>query len=141
MNQSERRYHPIQMVRHLFGGREKQDVSPQISTEQNKEDEPHVYQVRITGHGVYVDDVTLGQHFFRTSMGGPEGKGSWFWLAGEGSPFDEDASLPLGEARRTIWDEDAPLLSGSQTDHLDSLVNDAQQLPTEEPPALPPPAE
>jgi len=141
MNQSERKgCHPIEIVRQLFGGRGKQDVSPQISTEQSKEDEPHVYQVRITGHGAYVDDVTLGQHFFRTSMGGPEGKGSWFWLAGEGSPFDEDASLP-GEVRRTIWDYDASLQPGSQTDHLDSLVNDAQQPPAEEPLALPPSAE
>ena len=112
------------MIRQLFGGKGKQDVSPQISTEQSKEDEPHVYQVRITEHGIYVDDVTLGQHFFRTS-GGPEGEGSWFLLAGKGSPFDEDASLP----------------PGGQTDHLDSLVNDAQQPPAEEPPALPPSAE
>jgi len=113
------------MVRHLFGGREKQDVSPQISTEQSKEEQPHVCQVRITGHGVYVNDVTLGQHFFRTSMGGPEGKGSWFWLAGEGSPFDDDASLP----------------PGGQTNHLDSLVNDLQQRPIEKSPVLSPPAE
>ncbi len=111
--------HPRQLLRRLFRREETVHISVEPKEEEYQE-EPHVYQVRQTDHGVYIDDITDGRHFFRTNPG-EEGTGSWFWLQGEGSPFDEDASMPPGD----------------HTDFLDSLVDTATN-PPEQDTGIPP---
>lgn len=44
--------------------------------------------------GTFVTDVKTQQRFFRVGGKG----GQWFWLTGEGNPFDEDVILPLAAA-------------------------------------------
>jgi len=46
------------------------------------------FYVEETNYGAYITNMTNGQKFFQTQSG------QWFLLAGPGSPFDEDATIP-----------------------------------------------